>query len=369
MPYKVPFVNYPLQYRNQKAEIDAAIGRVLASGDLILRADVDNFEKSLADFLGVKYAVGLSDGTLAIIFALKAAGIGPGDEVITVSHTFVASVAAIVHCGATPVLIDVKENDFTMDMSLLEERITARTKAVIAVHLNGRTCEMDTLMAVARKGKFVVIEDTAQALGAKFNGKMAGSFGLASTYSFYPAKILGGYGDGGALATNDKGVYEKTRLLRDHGQKTKTELECYGFTGRLDNIHAAILNVKFPLLPAWIEKRRAIASRYGQGLKGVSPVNLPPLPESDPRYYDAFQNFVVRARDRDSLATYLKENGVEILIKDPVALHRQTALNLGKFRLPVSERLAQEVISLPLYPELTDDQVDYVIDCVRKFYG
>jgi dTDP-4-amino-4,6-dideoxygalactose transaminase len=306
MPYKVPFVNYPLQYRNQKREIDQAIQGVLERGDLILRRDVDDFERDLASFLGVKYAVGLSNGTDAIIFALKAAGIGPGDEVITVSHTFVASVASIVHCGATPVLVDVNEEDYTMDMEGFKAAITPKTKAVIAVQLNGRGCDMTKIMAIAQKNNLKVIEDSAQALGAKLDNKMIGSFGLASTYSFYPAKILGGYGDAGALATDDSDLYEKVILLRDHGQKTKTDILCYGFTGRIDNLHAAILNVKFKLLPKWIERRRDIARLYQKGLEDLKTVGLPPSPDKDSRYYDAFQNYVIRAQRRDELAAFLK---------------------------------------------------------------
>jgi dTDP-4-amino-4,6-dideoxygalactose transaminase len=369
MTYKVPFVNYPLQYRNLKTEIDSAIQRVLEKGDLILRSDVESFERLLASFLGVKYAVGLSSGTDAIIFALKAAGIGPGDEVITVSHTFVASVAAIIHCGATPVLVDVKEDDFTMDMDKVEKALTANTKAVIPVHLNGRACDMEKLMAIADKDNLAIIEDTAQALGARLNDKMIGSFGATSTFSFYPAKILGGYGDGGALATNDKVAYEQALLLRDHGQRTKTEIVCYGFTGRLDNLHAAVLNVKFKYLPGWIERRRKIAKIYDKGLRDIQDIKLPPPPDLDSHHYDVYQNYVLKAQRRDELAEYLRNKGIEVLIKDPVTLHHQKNLGLNNFRLPISEKLAKQVISLPMYPELADEHVEYAISCVRGFYG
>lgn len=368
MRYKVPFVNYPLQYKNLKREIDSAVQGVLGRGDLILRSDVETFEKSLASFLNVKYAVGLNSGTDALIFALKAAGIGAGDEVITVSHAFVASVASVVHCGARPVLVDVKEDDFTIDTGKIEEAVTPKTRAIIPVHLNGRTSDMKKLMSIAKKRRLIVIEDAAQALGAKFGGRMAGSFGLASAFSFYPAKILGGYGDGGALATDDKKVYEQAVLLRDHGQKTKTEIVRYGFTSRLDNLHAAILNVKFKYLPKWIRRRREIAEIYDEGLKCVSGIKLPP-PGSDTRYYDAYQNYVIRAERRDKLAEHLRSSGIEILVKDPVALHRQKGLGLSGFDLPVSEKLARQVISLPMYPELTGRQIEYAIDRVRKFYA
>ncbi len=367
MVYRVPFVNYPLQYKNLEKEIDGALKDVLNRGDLILRSDVEAFEKRLADFLGLKYAVGVNSGTDALIFALRAAGIEPGDEVITVSHTFVASIAAIVHVGAKPVLVDVRE-DFNIDVDKIEGAITEKTKAILPVHLNGRVCEMSRLMETAQKHNLIVIEDAAQALGAKFEGKMAGVFGLASCYSFYPAKLLGTVGDGGAVATNSEEVAEKVRLYRNHGQKTKTEIVCYGETSRLHNIQAAILNVKFKYLPEWIERKREIAKIYDQGLAGLSGLELPPAPDSDPKYFDTFQNYVLKAQKRDELAEFLKEKGVEPLIKDPVACHQHPALGLSHFQLLYTEQLAKEVISLPIYPELTKEQVDYVIACLKEFY-
>ncbi len=367
MKYKVPFVNYSLQYQNLKKEIDSAIQDVLARGDLINRSDVENFEKSIASFVGTKYAVSLNSGTDALIFSLKSLGIGKGDEVITVSHTFIASIAAIVHCGATPILVDVGE-DFLMDMDKLEQVITSKTKAIIPVHLNGRVCDMDRLSQIAEKYNLKVIEDSAQALGARFNNKMAGSFGLAGCFSFYPAKILGCFGDGGVLTTSDEEIAGRVRLLRDHGQKTKTNILCYGFTSRLDNLQAAVLNVKLKYLPEWIERRREIAKIYNQGLAGVPEIKLPPAPDSDERRFDVYQNYVLRVPRRDELFEFLKEQGVETLIKDPIPNHYHKALGLSHFSLPYTEQLAKEVISLPMYPELTDKQINYVLNCVRKFY-
>lgn len=365
MLYKVPFVGYKLQYKNLEKEIDEAIKRVLTRGDLLLRSDVKEFEKSLAEFLGVKYAVSLNSGTDALIFSLKAVGIKKGDEVITVSHTFFASVEAIHHVGAEPVLIEVGE-DFIMDMGKLEEAITERTKAVIPVHLNGRICDMEKLQDIAKKHNLLVIEDAAQALGAKLDNKMAGSYGQSACFSFYPAKVLGCAGDGGAVATNDEFLAEKVRLYRDHGQKTKTEIVDYGWTSRLDNLQAAILNVKFPHLPKWIERRREIANLYYQGLSGILPVKLPP--KSDDKHFDIYQNYVLRTERRNELFSFLKEKGVETLIKDPVPLHHHPKLQLSHFSLPLTEQLAKEVISLPMYPELTNQQIEYVIDCVKNFY-
>jgi len=402
---KVPFVNYGLQYKNLKEEIDKAIEKVLTGGDLILRKDVDEFEKKLAEFVGTKYAVGLNSGTDALFFSLKALGIGKGDEVITVSHTFIASISTIVlkalgigkgdevitvshtfiasistivQAGATPVLIDVKD-DYLMDEGKLEEAITEKTKVIIPVHYNGRMCDMEKIMEIAKKRNLYVIEDAAQALGASFKNEKAGSLGITGCFSFYPAKILGSFGDGGALTTNSEKIAEDVKLLRDHGQKTKTEIVKYGWNSRLDNLQAAILNVKFKYLSEWIEKRREIAGKYGEGLADIEGIKLPPAPDSDSEHYDVFQNYVIRvltpnsgsdgrAQRRNELFEFLKEKGVETLIKDPVANHLQLGLGLSHFKLPLTEQLADEVVSLPMYPELREEQIDYVINCVKEFY-
>jgi len=373
---KVPFVAYKLQYQNLKNEIDKAMQNVLERGDLILRQDVEDFEKNLADFVGAKYAVALNSGTDALFLSLLALEIGKGDEVITVSHTFVASISAIVQVGANPVLIDVGE-DYVMDVEELEKAITTKTKAIIPVYLNGRMCEMDKVMEIAQKNNLIIIEDAAQALGASFNNKKAGSIGLTGCFSFYPAKILGCFGDGGAITTNDEKIAEKIRLLRDHGQKTlressgraKTEILCFGWNSRLDNLQAAVLNVKLRYLPQWIEKRRQIAKDYGESLKDIKEIKLPPVPEENQKYFDVFQNYVIRAEKRDELFNFLKEQGVETLIKDPIPNHWQKGLLLSQFNLPVSEKLCKEVLSLPMYPELTDQQINYVIEKVKEFYN
>ena len=357
---------------------------------MIFRKDNEDFEKALAEFVGTKYAIGLNSGTDALFLSLLAAGIGKGsafakatadkpasasqseatadkDEVITVSHTFVASISTIIQAGAVPVLVDVG-SDFVMDMEALEKAINSKTKAIIPVHLNGRMCDMDKIIEIAKKHNLIVIEDAAQALGAEFNDKKAGSIGLTGCFSFYPAKILGCFGDGGALTTNDEKIAEKVRLLRDHGQKTKTEILCYGWNSRLDNLQAAALNVRIKHLPKWIERRREIAKTYNQGLTGIKEIKLPPSPDSDPRYFDVFQNYVLRAERRDELFNFLKEQEVETLIKDPMPTHWQKGLNHSDFKLPLTEQLAKEVISLPMYPELTNEQIDYTINSIKRFY-
>jgi len=368
MKYKVPFVNYSLQYKILKKEIDRTMTDVLLRGDLILRSDLEKFEESLAKLVGTKYAIGLNSGTDALFLSLKAVGIGQGDEVITVSHTFVASIATIVQTGAKPILVDVGE-DFEMEVNKLEKAVSKKTKAIIPVHLNGRMCDMDKIMKIAKKYNLIIIEDAAQALGAKFKGEIAGSIGLTGCFSFYPAKVLGAFGDGGALTTNNLAITEKIRLFRDHGQKTKTKIVCYGYNSRLDNLQAAVLNVKLKYLPKWIKRRREIANIYNRGLAEISQIKFPPAPNSDRRYFDVYQNYVLKAQKRNELFKFLKEKGVETLIKDPVATHKQPGLGFSHFQLPYTEELAKKVISLPIYPELTNVQIKYVIDCVKDFYS
>jgi len=368
MNYKVRFVDYPLHYHRLESEIDTAIREVLSNGDLIMRQHLHEFEGNFASFVGVDYAVGLNSGTDALHLSLLAAGVGPGDEVITVSHTFVATVAAIVHCMAIPILVDVGE-DFNMDVEQVERAISPRTKAIIPVHLNGRLCDMERLMAIANKHNLMIIEDAAQALGASLNGKKGGSFGLTGCFSFYPAKILGGVGDGGMLVTNNKELAETIRLLRDHGQNRATgEILFYGFNSRLDNLHAAVLNAKLRHLPDWIERRREIAMLYEKGLSNLPQIRTPPVPQSQEHYFDAFTNYVVRARERNELAAYLRESGIEILISWPIPMHHQKALGLEHFHLPETERISREVLSLPLYPELSTEEVEFVVQTIRQFY-
>jgi len=349
-----------------KKEIDAAIQEVLSGGDFILRSQLREFEENIASFLGVAHAVGVNSGTDALHLSLKAAGIGPGDEVITVAHTFVATISVIVHCGATPVLIDIKE-DGNMDEDQLERAITPRTKAVIPVHLNGRLCDMDKLMTIASKYKLRVIEDAAQALGAAFNGRKAGTFGLTGCFSFYPAKLLGGVGDGGIAVTDDDEVNQSMRLLRDHGQNRATgDVLCFGFNSRLDNLQAAILDKKLKYLPQWIERRRELAKLYNKGLSQIQQLKLPPVSEGS--YYDVFTNYVVRAQERDRLVQHLRDSGIEVLISWPKPLHHHEALGLGHFHLPETERISREVVSLPLNTEVSNEQVEYVVESVSKFY-
>ncbi len=367
MTYRVPFVDFPAQYRCLEDEIMATVKDVFSGGDYILRDQVRQFEENMASFLGVDYAVGVNSCTDAMLLSLRAAGIGPGDEVITVAHTFVATMAVIVHCGAKPILVDIGD-DYNMDVSQVESAISPRTKAIMPVHLNGRLCDMGRLMDIASKHKLIVIEDAAQALGATLDGRKAGAFGLAGCFSFYPAKLLGGAGDGGIVVTSDKDIAEKVRLYRDHGRATKEDIALFGFNSRLDNLQAAVLNVKFRYLPQWIKRRRELAGLYDKNLSHIPQLKLPPSPRDSGRYFDVFQNYVVRTQERDRLVSYLNECGIETLVSNPKPVHHHPALGLSNFRLPRTEQFAKEVVSLPMNSELSNEQVEFVTKSINNFY-
>src|SRR5438445_6988728 len=301
---------------------------------------------------------------------MRAAGIGPGDEVVTVSHTFVATAAAIHHTGATPVFVDIGV-DHNLDPDLIEAAITPRTRAIVPVHLNGRLCDMEKVMAIAARRRLVVIEDSAQALGASQNGRKGGAWGLAGCFSFYPAKTLGAFGDAGALTTNDQGLHDRVRSLRDHGRMPNGELSGWSFNCRLDNLQAAILDVKLRSVPAWVERRRELAQVYHDELSAAGQLRLAP-PPVEGQFYDAFQNFEVEAENRDGLTARLKQRGVEVLLPwGGRAIHQFSKLGMGSqgSRLPRTEQLFKRVAMLPMHTELADEQVRYVCRVIREFYA
>jgi len=366
MAYKVRFVNYPRQYQALKSEFDDVFEEVMAAGDFILRRHLDSFEKNIAAYVGTKHAIGVNTGTDALYLSAHALGFGPGDEIITVAHTFVATVGAIVQCGARPVLVDIKD-DFNMDVDQIEKAITKKTKGIIPVHLNGHACQMDRIMETAARYNLKVIEDAAQALGTTFRGRKCASFGHTGIFSFYPAKMLGTAGDGGIVCTNDDGLARKLRALRDNGRVDSVEvIECFGYCSRLDNLHAALLDMKFKYFEKWVARRREIAEIYDKGLSGLPGLILPP--RSGSAFFDVYQNYVIRSARRDELAAHLKVSGIEVLISWRTPLHRQKSLGLGHFNLPMTERISAEVLSLPIYPELTDDEANMVIEAVRSFH-
>ena len=311
MSYKVKFVDPVRNYHMIKDEIDAAYFSVMERGDYIDRQDLRQFEENLAKFVGTKYAVGVNSGYDALHLSLRAAGIGPGDEVIVPSHTFVASCSAVVNVGATPVLVDVGR-DFNIDVDKIEEAITERTRAIMPVHLNGYMADMVRVMEIAEKYNLVVVEDACQSLGASMNGKRAGSWGLTGCWSFYPFKILGGYGDGGAITTNDPDVALFARRMRFNGEDRDTgEYHGHGFTCLLDNLQAAFLDIKLRHLPDWIVRRQAVAKMYHDGLSDLPDLMLPHY--DDPRRDHVYQNYVVRSRQGDKFSDYLKKNGLKCL--------------------------------------------------------
>jgi dTDP-4-amino-4,6-dideoxygalactose transaminase len=366
MAYRVPFVDPAKNYRMIKDEIDAAYFEVMSKGDLIMRQQLSSFEQNLARFVGTEYAVGLNSGYHALLLSLIAAGIEAGDEVIVPAHTFVATASAVVNAGGTPVLVDVGE-DYNIDVEEIERAVTPKTKAIIPVHLNGRMARMDRVMELADQHGLFVVEDACQSLGASFDGMSAGSVGLTGCWSFYPFKVLGGYGDGGAITTDDPDVARKANLLRYNGEDRETgEYHYHGITCLLDNLQAAFLDVKLRHISEWIKRRREVAEEYRAGLKDIERLRLPHF--DDKRFYDIFQNYVVRTERRDELASFLEEKGVEILIHWRRPYYSYEALGLESRGIVETESISKEVLSLPMNVEIGDDQVEYVIQCVRDFF-
>lgn len=385
MTYKVRFANPQKQYADHRDEFIKAFDDVLSRGDIVMRKDLTTFEETMASFVGTKYAIGVNSGTSAIYLGLRAAGISPGDEVVTVAHTFIASISIPYLLDATPVLVDVRE-DFNMDPKLIEKALTSKTKAIEPVHLNGRLCDMEIILDIAKRKGLLVVEDAAQALGAKMrlsNGvwKKAGSFGNAGAFSLYWAKAFGGFGNNGIAVTNDAEIAEKIRLLRYNGEDRETRYFRYHSHNLLmDNLHAALLNVKFQYFEQWLERRKQIAQQYKDGLSSITEIVLPHF--NDDRFADIYTNYVIRTKKRDDLKVRLEKDGIETMIswpepmyKQPVfankssALPRLVGINGDTDALSVTETLCREVLSLPMYPELTDDQVQYSISSIRKFFG
>ena len=365
-PIQVRFVDPGKNYKMIKKEIDEVFMDVLSKGNLIMREELESFENNLAAFAGTKYAVDLGSGYDALYISSKAAGVGSGDEVIVPAHTFVATASAVVNAGGTPVLVDV-DKDYNIDINKIEEAITPRTRAIIPVHLNGRVCEMDGILTIAEKHNLAVIEDACQSLGALFKGKEAGSFGLTGCWSFYPFKILGCYGEGGAITTNDPEVARMARLIRYNGEDKETgSYHYHGASCLLDNLQAAFLDVKLRHLPEWIKRRQQIAECYRNGFSDIEELKLPHF--DDNRFVDVYQNYVIRTQKRDELFNHLKENGVEALVHWRIPYYRYEELKLKDRGFPETEAICREVISLPINVEITDVEVNHVVTCIRDFF-
>jgi dTDP-4-amino-4,6-dideoxygalactose transaminase len=353
------------QYDAHAEEIDAAMARVLRGGRYILGDEVAAFEKEFAATIGVAHAIGVGSGTDALHLALRAAGIGTGDDVITVSHTAVATVAAVEMAGATPVLVDIDPIHYTIDPARIEDALTERTRAIIPVHLYGGAADLEAVLDIAHRRGLKVIEDCAQSHGASYRGRRTGAIGDAGTFSFYPTKNLGAIGDGGMIVTSDDGIAAAARLLRQYGWEERYVSRVAGWNSRLDELQAAVLRVKLPYLDDDNRRRRGIAAAYTDGLRGTALT----LPATRPDSEHAFHLYVVRSAQRDRLARFLQERGVGTLVHYPVPVHLQPAYSarLGSRPLPETERAAREVLSLPMYPELRDDEVQQVIKAIHDF--
>ena len=364
-PAKIPFLDLKAQYQSIKPEIDAAVASVLESCQFILGPEVASFEQEFAAYCGATECIALNSGTSALHLALLAAGVGPGDEVIAVPFTFVASVAAVIYTGARPVLIDIDPRSFTMDPAAIEAAITPRTKAILPVHLYGQTADMDPILEVARRHGLVVIEDAAQAHGAKYKGRSAGSIGDIGCFSFYPAKNLGAYGEGGAVTTNNAEYAQTIRRLRDWGTDRKYHHVLHGYNYRMEGFQGAILRVKLRHLEKWTEARRALAKKYNELLAG-SGLNLP---TEMPGMRHVYHLYTLRVEDRDGLQSALLAEGIQTAVHYAVPAHLQPAysnLGYGRGSFPNAEAAADTVLSLPLYPELGERAATVVDQTVRK---
>jgi dTDP-4-amino-4,6-dideoxygalactose transaminase len=370
---KIPILDLSVQYQQIADEIGSAVTRVLGNQKFILGPEVREFERELATYCHCAESVGCASGSDALLLALMACDVGPGDEVITTPFSFFATAGSIVRLGATAVFVDIDKATFNMDVSQIESAITERTKAIIPIHLFGQCAEMDTINKLADRVKIPVIEDAAQAIGAEYRGRRAGSLGAIGCFSFYPSKNLGGAGDGGLLTTNDLELAETLRTLRTHGAKQKYYHDRLGINSRLDTIQAAILRVKFRYLDQWAHARRTNAQRYRElfrdvGLGSSDPIELPTESEGSMHVYN---QFVIRARNRDMLKAWLAEKGVGTEIYYPLPLHMQVCfkdLGYQSGDFPESERAAAEALAIPVYPELSADAQAYVVEAIASFY-
>jgi dTDP-4-amino-4,6-dideoxygalactose transaminase len=365
---QVPLLDLKAQYAGIKDEVMCAIERVCASQMLCLGPAVEEFERELADYCGCKHAIGVSSGTDALLVSLMTLGIKPGDEVITTPFTFFATAGVIARLGATPVFVDVDEQSYNLDSGLIEEKITERTRAIIPVHLFGQVAQMKPIMEIAERHRLAVVEDAAQAIGATQDGVKCGNFGDIGCFSFYPTKNLGGFGDGGLVTTNQESLATRVKLLRTHGEDPRYFYKAIGGNFRLDAIQGAVLSVKLKYVNKWNEKRRQNAAIYDRILADSAVKG----PKIDANNVSTYHQYTVRVPKRDELQKYLAEQGVSTAVFYPKPLHLQdcfSGLGYKKGDLPVAERLCGEVLSLPIYPELKQEQVEYVGNTILRFYS
>jgi dTDP-4-amino-4,6-dideoxygalactose transaminase len=367
----IPMTDLTMQYNELKDEIDEAINRVIVSGRFILGPEVEALEKELADYCGVKYAIGVASGTDALIIGLMACGVKPGDEVITTPFTFIATAEAITHSGAIPVFVDINRRTYNIDTEQIEKKITPKTRAIIPVHLFGQPAEMDVIMNISKEHDIRVIEDCAQALSAKYKGKPVGSIGDAGCFSFFPSKNLGAYGDGGMIVTDSQQIADVARMLRQHGAKTTYYHVLPGFNSRLDAIQAAILRVKIKHLDNWSDLRRQAASSYTRLLSEIDGIEPPYVQERNTisaNYYTV--RLTGRNIDRNELRKYLTSKDIDTSVYYPLSLHLQKAYDVLGYKpgdFAESECAQEQVLSLPMFPEIQKVQVFEVINTIKEF--
>ena len=363
---KIPFLDVGATYQELKPELDEAIGRVLAGGMYILGGEVSRFEAEFAEYVGVKHCVGVGNGLEALHLALRAMGVGPGDEVIVPSNTYIATWLAVSYTGATPVPVEPDPLTYNLDPARLEAAITPRTRVIAPVHLYGQPAQMSAILEIAERHGLRVLEDAAQAQGARYDQQRVGGLGDAAGWSFYPGKNLGAFGDAGAVTTNDDALADRVRVLRNYGSQVKYYNEVKGYNSRLDELQAAVLRVKLAHLDEWNARRSALAEYYRENLAGTS-LTLPTVPNwADPVWH----LFVVRTGRRDELQRHLQDNGVGTVIHYPIPPHRQEAyaeLGLGEGSLPIAEAIHREVLSLPIGPHLSREAAAQVVQAVRSF--
>jgi dTDP-4-amino-4,6-dideoxygalactose transaminase len=366
---KVPFVDLKQQYQSLKFALDPAIQSVLDRTAFVMGPEHASFERHFAEFIGVKHCLGVASGTDALELALRALQLGAGAEVITTPNTFIATTEAITASGGTVRFAEADRGTFNLDPEKFEAAITPRTKAVIVVHLYGQPADMDPILEIARRHRLVVIEDCAQAHGAEYKGRKAGTFGDIACFSFYPGKNLGAYGDGGAIVTNSDNLADRVKLLRNHGSRSKYVHEIEGYCRRLDNIQAAVLDVKLPHLPAWNQKRREAAAKYDRRLEAVSGVVAPRVISG---VTPVFHLYVVLVKDREAVKQAMADDGIETGVHYPIPLHEQPAyayLGYTPQDFPIASEQGPQLLSLPMFPEITDEQIDYVVDSLARACG
>lgn len=365
---QIPFFNYPALFKAHEEDYVRIFRDVGSRGAYILQKDLAQFEESLKKFLNVKHVFGTSDGTNAIMIGLMALGVKPGDEVICSAHTYIATASAAQMLGAKAVVCDIGPDNL-MDPKDAEKRITSKTKVIMPTQLNGRCSNMDAIQAVADKHGLMVAEDAAQALGAKFKGQNAGTFGKFGTFSFYPAKVLGCFGDGGAIVTNDDDIAAKLLALRDHGRDESGMVVMWGTNARLDNLQAAFLDYKLKTYPKEIERRRAIARQYDDAFKSMEELTPPPGPSANPNHFDVYQNYELAADRRDDLRVYLKERGIGTIMQwAGTPVHRFPKLGFNT-SVPGVDKFFERCLMLPMNVTLTDEDVAYIVSCVKEFYA